>query len=108
MLPINTFAHSGRTDSNGGHNCNVGSCAGTYHYHNGGPPSTYSPPKQNYTTPTYKPLVSPKVSPYRAPSPTPQVLGTNVDDSSSSIWDWWWVFALGIWGGYSLLNRKNQ
>ncbi len=30
-------AHSGRTDSNGGHNCNVGACAGTYHYHNGGP-----------------------------------------------------------------------
>jgi len=29
-------AHSGRTDANGGHNCNVGSCAGTYHYHNGG------------------------------------------------------------------------
>lgn len=29
-------AHSGRTDASGGHNCNVGSCAGTYHYHNGG------------------------------------------------------------------------
>jgi hypothetical protein len=29
-------AHSGRTDSSGGHNCYVGSCAGTYHYHNGG------------------------------------------------------------------------
>lgn len=31
-----TYSHSGRTDSNGGHNCYVGSCAGTYHYHNGG------------------------------------------------------------------------
>lgn len=30
------IAHSGRTDSSGGHNCNVGACAGTYHYHNGG------------------------------------------------------------------------
>jgi hypothetical protein len=29
-------AHSGRTDAYGGHNCYVGSCAGTYHYHNGG------------------------------------------------------------------------
>jgi endonuclease YncB( thermonuclease family) len=37
-----TLAHSGRTDSSGGHNCNVGSCAGTYHYHNGG--SSYTPP----------------------------------------------------------------
>lgn len=35
-------AHSGRTDSSGGHNCNVGSCAGTYHYHNGG--GSYTPP----------------------------------------------------------------
>jgi len=41
-------AHSGRTDSSGGHNCNVGACAGTYHYHNGGggynPPPVYVPP----------------------------------------------------------------
>ena len=29
-------AHSGRTDAYGGHNCYVGACAGTYHYHNGG------------------------------------------------------------------------
>ena len=28
-------AHSGRKDSSGGHNCYVGSCAGTYHYHSG-------------------------------------------------------------------------
>ena len=32
-------AHSGRTDSRGGHNCNVAPCAGTYHYHNSGTPS---------------------------------------------------------------------
>jgi surface rod structure-forming protein G len=38
-------AHSGRTDSSGGHNCNVGSCAGTYHYHNGGGPVAPSTPK---------------------------------------------------------------
>ena len=30
------LAHSGDTDSSGGHHCNVGSCAGSYHYHNGG------------------------------------------------------------------------
>lgn len=40
-FPAQVVAHSGRTDSSGGHNCNVGSCAGTYHYHNGG---TYTPP----------------------------------------------------------------
>ena len=37
MGAASVSAHSGRTDSRGGHNCNVGSCAGTYHYHNGGP-----------------------------------------------------------------------
>jgi len=26
-------AHGGGLDGNGGHNCYVGSCAGTYHYH---------------------------------------------------------------------------
>jgi hypothetical protein len=28
-------AHGGGLDSSGGHNCNVGSCAGTYHCHRG-------------------------------------------------------------------------
>ncbi len=42
-------AHSGRTDSSGGHNCRVGACAGTYHYHNGG----------GATTPTTTPYVAP-------------------------------------------------
>lgn len=27
------FGHGGGLDSDGGHNCNVGSCAGTYHCH---------------------------------------------------------------------------
>lgn len=37
LVPISGInAHSGRTDSSGGHNCYVGACAGTYHYHNGG------------------------------------------------------------------------
>ena len=29
-------AHGGGLDGDGGHNCYVGSCAGTYHYHRGG------------------------------------------------------------------------
>ncbi|WHY75698.1 YHYH domain-containing protein [Neobacillus sp. WH10] len=47
-LPISAFAHSGRTDAYGGHNCSdkskaKGLCTG-YHYHNGGSSSgsTYS------------------------------------------------------------------
>jgi hypothetical protein len=31
--PSIVFAHGGRLDSQGGHNCRVGSCAGTYHCH---------------------------------------------------------------------------
>ncbi|NCS97224.1 MAG: YHYH domain-containing protein [Candidatus Pacebacteria bacterium] len=46
---MSALAHSGRTDSSGGHNCNVGSCAGTYHYHNGG--SAYQPTKNTYVAP---------------------------------------------------------
>lgn len=42
ILPAQVSAHSGRTDSSGGHNCNVGACAGTYHYHSGG--GSYTPP----------------------------------------------------------------
>jgi hypothetical protein len=39
-IPSTSFAHSGRTDSSGGHNCSAASvkkglCTG-YHYHNGG------------------------------------------------------------------------
>lgn len=47
IFPGSVGAHSGRTDANGGHNCYVGSCAGTYHYHNGG--SDYTAP----ATPDY-------------------------------------------------------
>ena len=45
-----THAHSGRTDSSGGHNCYVGACAGTYHYHNGGS-GGYTPPAPRYVLP---------------------------------------------------------
>lgn len=47
FLPATANAHSGRTDANGGHNCNVGACAGTYHYHNGGGGSA-APSTPNY------------------------------------------------------------
>ena len=66
--PIN--AHSGRTDSSGGHNCYTGSCAGTYHYHNGG----YS---GGYTAPVYNP---PK------PKPSNPTAGTINHTTSASNW----------------------
>ncbi|OXM14195.1 YHYH domain-containing protein [Paenibacillus herberti] len=44
VTPLSAFAHSGRTDSNGGHKCSAksiskGLCTG-YHYHNGGSSSS--------------------------------------------------------------------
>ena len=84
MITVGTSSvavgHSGRTDSYGGHNCNVGSCAGTYHFHSGAPkisPETddytpkgfYTPPVDRYTPPvtsyTYTPPVK-SISPLAA------------------------------------------
>jgi hypothetical protein len=69
-----SYAHGGRTDSNGCHNCRTGACAGTYHCHNGG---TYVAPNpqaqiivqqqptinqnQEYNAPT--PINNPKLNP---------------------------------------------
>lgn len=58
-----TMAHGGRTDANGGHNCNVGACAGTYHYHNGGG----TPPP----APTPAPMPAPDPAPVPEPAPPP-------------------------------------
>jgi len=65
--------HSGRTDAYGGHNCYVGSCAGTYHYHNGG--TRVAPPIQIYNTPTPRviyvpPTATPTLVPTNTPTPT--------------------------------------
>jgi len=67
-VSINAYAHSGRTDSSGGHNCSAksvakGLCTG-YHFHNGGGSST--PPKSTNSTPTpapkeQKPVYNPQV-----------------------------------------------
>jgi hypothetical protein len=34
------YSHSGMVDSRGGHNCYIGSCAGTYHFHGGSSPES--------------------------------------------------------------------
>lgn len=45
------YAHSGRTNSSGCHNCYTGACAGTYHCHGGGSNGYNS----GYTAPVYTP-----------------------------------------------------
>lgn len=73
-------AHSGRTDSSGGHNCRTGSCAGTYHYHNGGSATKTVP----VIYPTSKPIVYPtsiptkKIYPTTKPTKIPTKVPTKV------------------------------
>ena len=120
FIPKNISAHSGRTDSSGGHNCNVGACAGTYHYHNGG----YTAPVYNPSTPT--PTPAPKPTPSPSPTPTPEVKGKQTssptaqptqspissDSSSGSAFNQFLGF-MG-WSGLALFsylfykNRKNK
>lgn len=79
-------AHSGRTDSQGGHNCNVGACAGTYHYHNGGPalPDQAAPQAQEvqqipvYVPPTSAPLRVATAVPTRIPTRIPTKIPTRI------------------------------
>jgi hypothetical protein len=113
-----TYAHSGRTDSNGGHNCSASSiskglCTG-YHYHNGGtsntspqqlvpaatPVTVIATPKPLVATPkaTIKPTVkptpkitpTPKVSPTIAPTPTitPIVQIVPVETKKQGFFEW--------------------
>jgi hypothetical protein len=59
-VPTAVSAHSGGLDSQGGHNCRVGSCAGTYHCHQPRGPvcqQAFGPKTQN---PKPKPTASKK------------------------------------------------
>ncbi|KMY50988.1 YHYH domain-containing protein [Peribacillus loiseleuriae] len=56
VLGSTIYAHSGRTDSSGGHNCSAksqakGLCSG-YHYHNGGTAESSHKSNSTFTTPT--------------------------------------------------------
>ena len=64
LASTTAFAHSGRTDSNGGHNK---TSDGTYHYHDGSDRTVEysSPPGQ------YVPAATPKPTPTPTPTPTP-------------------------------------
>lgn len=65
LLPSTIFAHSGRTDSSGGHNCSVksiakGLCTG-YHYHNGG----------SVSAPVYAPIITARLATSKTATPRP-------------------------------------
>ncbi|OGM77844.1 hypothetical protein A2375_01965 [Candidatus Woesebacteria bacterium RIFOXYB1_FULL_31_120] len=82
LVPKITLAHSGRTNSEGCHNCNVGSCAGTYHCHNGG---SYTAPQPQYVPPiaTVKPATPKPATPRPTTTPTetpsPEVLSVSTE-----------------------------
>lgn len=86
LLPSTVTAHSGRTDSSGGHNCSAksiakGLCIG-YHYHNGG----------SVSVPAYAPIITarpatqktstskPTQAPTRTPTIEPAVLSVSAPE----------------------------
>ncbi len=71
-LSYSVSAHSGRTDSSGGHNCNVGACAGTYHYHNGGGATPPAPIPAPTPAPAPAPAPAPTPAPVNVPPPKPK------------------------------------
>lgn len=87
------FAHSGRTDANGGHNCSASSkakglCSG-YHYHNGGSSSgsSSSSASSGGSTSNAKPVTPAETIPsgyvkVEKPTYTINVNGTSVNNSS--------------------------
>ena len=64
---LTLYAHSGRTDSSGGH---TNRSTGQYHYHNSGSGSTAPKPSTPAYTPTYTPPVAPQTQDI-SPAPTP-------------------------------------
>lgn len=84
MTPTSVSAHSGRTDSSGGHNCSAksiakGLCSG-YHYHNGGYTSDTT-----YVSPTTAPVKTATPVRSKSPSPTLKPTETPVPASPSSL-----------------------
>lgn len=129
----NLYAHSGRTNSESCHNCNVGSCAGTYHCHGGGSTSGYSG-TSTYSNPTIKPLttiepiatpdpttkptptleaeVKAELAPEASPTPQTIVVASDKEDNTgttdNSIIGVAVLVGLGIWIGNKIKTNRNQ
>ena len=94
MLGVSVFsfsgsagAHSGRTDSRGGHNCNVAPCAGTYHYHNAGDSYDNSGGSYEYWV---------------------NEVNKKYSDEGSTIFESPWFWIIGIGGGIWLINKRSK
>jgi hypothetical protein len=78
-------AHSGGTDSSGGHNCKVSSCAGNYHYHGG---------SGSILAPSIKPSSvndpTPSIKPSSVNEPRPSIKPSSVNEPARSIESYNW------------------
>ena len=81
-------AHSGRTDSRGGHNCNVAPCAGTYHFHNSGNSS------MNVDHEKLKQAL--------------ERMAKEREEESSTIFESPWFWIIGIGGGIWIINKRSK
>ncbi|WP_173918968.1 YHYH domain-containing protein [Halobacillus sp. Marseille-Q1614] len=91
-------AHSGRTDSNGGHNCTEksiakGLCTG-YHYHNGGSSSSSSSSSSNTSIPT--------TEPEEPVGPTPEEIADQEKNEGEED-----GYAAGLSDGYNETDESN-
>ena len=100
MLVVSVFsfsglagAHSGRTDSRGGHNCYVAPCAGQYHFHGG---FGYSIPK---TTPTTTSLIK-KLPKSTLPEKRDDFVWWNVFNRG---YEWFWVGGFFVYITFGLI-----
>ena len=87
-------AHSGRTDSRGGHNCNVPPCAGTYHYHNSGGSYDNSGGSYDNSGGSYEYWVN--------------EVNKKYSDEGSTIFESPWFWIIGIGGGIWLINKRSK
>lgn len=88
LIPMAAFAHSGRTDSSGGHKDNKNkSGLGSYHYHCGGNPAHLHTNGCPYSSTSSSKKTTPKPTPVPTPRPTPKPVidrdmdGVSVDDA---------------------------
>lgn len=87
MLSITAFAHSGRTDANGGH---YDRKTGTYHYHNGGSSSSSSSSSSRSNSMTYE-LPPSATDPSKADPYTVYSFIDEPDLSASTISNYKWI-----------------
>ena len=117
VAPSQGQTHGGGLDSSGGHNCNVGDCAGTYHCHQGceggsfEPPLIYAPPSYAYNPRldnAMQRMASTSFPPASQPQRSQPLRSSTPSSNSESEIPWVWI--IGITGSlyFAYASGKKQ